>query len=187
MLPPLHVEFKLRCAFHKSDELVLAAHEQQLLGHTLDMVAKTTSATITTAVLAGLDLSLHVMASVAGRKERENTRPAVVPAQQPPVHLLAATPAVRLAIPTVSTTNDRNSSVAPAQGYRPPPPVAAATAVPPAVASQAYNTSKEHAISLPEKTKERAQILDEAQQFQSKVKEHAVSYDRVYYYTYTTT
>ncbi|RHY80515.1 hypothetical protein DYB26_003606 [Aphanomyces astaci] len=41
------------------------------------------------------------------------------------------------------------------------------------VASQAYNTSKEHAISLPEKTKERAQILDEAQQFQSKVKEHA--------------
>ncbi|RHY15451.1 hypothetical protein DYB30_006138 [Aphanomyces astaci] len=63
MLPPLHVEFKLRCAFHKSDELVLAAHEQQLLGHTLDMVAKTTSATITTAVLAGLDLSLHVTAS----------------------------------------------------------------------------------------------------------------------------
>ncbi|KAG9403706.1 hypothetical protein AC1031_005193 [Aphanomyces cochlioides] len=32
---------------------------------------------------------------------------------------------------------------------------------------------KEHALSLPEKTKERAMILDETQQFQAKVKEHA--------------
>ncbi|ETV91132.1 hypothetical protein H310_14227 [Aphanomyces invadans] len=167
---PLHVEFKLRCAFHASEVLALTPDAQKLLSHTLDMVAKSTSATVTTAVLAGLEVD-QPSPSPRGPDRRAADKP-----KQPPLAMVSVQPPTQQPSlapgPTVSTTttggvvaaNDKFSAI---PVYRPPP--AATLAVPPAI----YGAPKENASSLPEKTKERAQILDEAQQFQTKVKEHA--------------
>ncbi|KAF0687521.1 Aste57867_20760 [Aphanomyces stellatus] len=135
---PIHVEFKIRYMFHTpSEQISLTLDEQQMLSHTLNAVAKSTSVAVTTQALVGLGIGSTVVASFAS--------PSI---KGPAKGNGGAVPSL-VVVPSSNFVEDV---------------VVAPVTMP--------TTSLPVATSLPNKTKERAQLLDEAQQFQTKVKEH---------------